>query len=253
MVTNYRAGEVRRSLQRFNDFASDLLASDYNTFEDRLNLLISFCEADAVFANIHQQLMNFPTVDFDAWIKDRFATMGGMSGSGELSFPTDLEARMAVMYQLLVAVRDTRVPWMQFGITFFATASTQCDEYIYAFNEAITRPLVRELSYRLGDMEEPFLLTSLHPWQLRPFKSFTTPRMLFNKARREAGSFNTRRSNQSQRLPHCFWSCAKLCPWSVRLQNPRLTLQISSTWQTKNFRRRSRVDRNLRHCSRRYP
>jgi hypothetical protein len=154
MTTQYRAGEIRRSLQRFSDFANDLLASDYNTFEDRLNLLISFCESDAVFANIHKQLMNFEAIDFDAWIKERFATMGGMSGSGELLFPTNLEARMSVMYQLLVAVRDKRIDWMQFGITFFATDSTRYDEYIYTFNEAITRPLVRELSYRLRDMEE---------------------------------------------------------------------------------------------------
>src|SRR5437899_2550289 len=36
MTTQYRAGEIRRSLQRFIDFANDLLGSDYNTFEDRL-------------------------------------------------------------------------------------------------------------------------------------------------------------------------------------------------------------------------
>jgi len=154
MTTQYRAGEIRRSLHRFIAFANDLLESDYNTFEDRLNLPISFCERHAILVNIHKQLMNFEAVDFDAWIKERFATAGGMSGSGELLFPTNLEARMSVMYQLLVAVRDKRIDWMQFGITFFATGSTRYDEYIYTFNEAITRPLVRELSYRLRDMEE---------------------------------------------------------------------------------------------------
>ena len=87
MTTQYRAGEIRRSLQRFIDFANDLLGSDYNTFEDRLNLLISFCESDAIFVNIHKQLMNFEAVDFDAWIKERFATAAECREAANCCFP----------------------------------------------------------------------------------------------------------------------------------------------------------------------
>lgn len=37
-----KAGKVRRSIQRFEDYSRDLISSDMNSFEDRLNLLVSY-------------------------------------------------------------------------------------------------------------------------------------------------------------------------------------------------------------------
>jgi hypothetical protein len=37
-----KAGKIRRSIQRFEDYSRDLTSSDMNSFEDRLNLLVSY-------------------------------------------------------------------------------------------------------------------------------------------------------------------------------------------------------------------
>ena len=100
-MKNFTAGKIRRSLQRFIDFAGDLSRADMNTFDDRLSLLMDYCQNDVVFQVIDQQLTSIESVDFDAWYTDRKSTMRGMIGSGQLSFPTNLDERLSLMYQLL--------------------------------------------------------------------------------------------------------------------------------------------------------
>lgn len=148
------AGKIRRSLRRFEDFAGDLARSDMNTFDDRLNLLMDYCKTDQVFSVIHAQLMSAPNVDFDTWHQQVRSTIKSMVGSGNLTFPTNLEERMALMYQLLNKINEKEVDLFDFTNNFFATSDNRIDSDIYAFNQAIVEPLARELSYRIEDMEE---------------------------------------------------------------------------------------------------
>jgi len=148
------AGKIRRSLKRFEDFAGDLARSDMNTFNDRLRLLMDYCKSDTVLSLIHAQLMSMPGVDFDSWHKEVLSTVGGMVGSGDLTFPTGLEQRMALMYQLLNKVDNNEIDLINFAHNFFATGDSGIDSIIYAFNEAVVEPLARELSYRIADLEE---------------------------------------------------------------------------------------------------
>lgn len=148
------SGQIARSIQRFNDYANDLMRSDMNTFDDTLNVFINFCESDNVFSIIHSQLQSVPKVDFDSWYESRQNTGGSMAGSSQLSFPTDPEVRMALMYELLRRIRDGRIQLLDFVITFFALGTNNITAYIRAMNEAITRPLIRELSYRLQDISD---------------------------------------------------------------------------------------------------
>ena len=60
-----KAGKIRRSIQRFEDYSRDLISSDMNSFEDRLNLLISYCKSDAFFQKIDEQLVYNKSVTFD--------------------------------------------------------------------------------------------------------------------------------------------------------------------------------------------
>jgi hypothetical protein len=147
-------GKIRRSLRRFEDFAGDLARSDMNTFDDRLNLLMDYCKTDQVFSVIHAQLMSVPNVDFDIWHQQVCSTIKSMVGSGDLKFPTNLEERMALMYQLLNKINEKEVDFFNFTSNFFATSDNRIDSDIYAFNQAIVEPLARELSYRIEDMEE---------------------------------------------------------------------------------------------------
>ena len=147
------SGQVIRSIQRFSDYANDLLRSDMNTFEDALNMFITFCESDNVFSIIHNQLQSVLEANFDSWYESRRNTGGG-SGSRQLIFPTDQEVRMALMYELLRRIRDERINFLDFTLSFFALDSNAMTAYVQAVNEAITRPLVRELSYRLQDISD---------------------------------------------------------------------------------------------------
>jgi len=147
-------GKIRRSLKRFEDFAIDLARSDMNTFNDRLRLLVDYFKSDPVLSIIHSQLLSMPGVDFDSWHQGVLSTVGGMVGSGELSFPTDIEKRMALMYQLLNKINSGEIDLIDFAHNFFATGDNRIDSIIYAFNEAVVEPLTRELSYRIEELEE---------------------------------------------------------------------------------------------------
>lgn len=46
---------------------------------------------------------------------------------------------------------------MDFGIDFFAISGANINDRLYALNEAITEPLMRDLEYRLEDVEDDLL------------------------------------------------------------------------------------------------
>jgi len=147
-------GKIRRSLRRFEDFAGDLERSDMNTFDDRLKLLMAYCKSDPVFSNIHEQLINMPSVNFQEWHDKVKSTVGGMVGSGDLSFPVDLEERMALMYQLLDRIDRKEIDLIGFAHNFFVTGDSRIDSISDAFNDAVVEPLARELAYRIEELEE---------------------------------------------------------------------------------------------------
>ena len=148
------SAQIRRSVQRFGDYSGDLIRSDMNTFENALNTFLTFCETDAVFSAFHSQLQSVPGADFGRWYAERSATGGSKAGSCRLTFPTDAEVRMALMYELLRRIRDGRLDFASFTIQFFALGTNRITAYVQALNDAITRPLVRELTYRLEEVTE---------------------------------------------------------------------------------------------------
>ena len=153
-MNNITVGKVRRSLQRFSDYSGDLLRSDMNTFDDRLSLLMDYCRSDEIFGVIDSQLKEVANVDFNSWYTERLATRKGMVGSADLIFPTDIDERMSIMYQLMSKIRSGEVDFSSFTHNFFASGNSTFDSEIYAFNDAIVEPLRRELSYRFQDLED---------------------------------------------------------------------------------------------------
>lgn len=125
-----------------------------DTFDDRLNLLIDFCENDQMMSVFHEQMLNHPKVDFDSWYKLIQDSRGSMAGSANLSFSTDVDSRTALMYQLLYKINIGEIALLQFTRECFASTSNKINSHIYAFNQAVTEPLFRELGYRLEDLDE---------------------------------------------------------------------------------------------------
>ena len=149
-----RVGKIRRSAQRFVDYANDLLRSDMDTFDDRLNLLIHFCSTDPMMSHLHEQMLNHPKIDFASWHDGVKKSKGGMEGSAQLTFPTNIDERMSLMYQLLYKIYNGDVDWLNFCVDCFANTTNQVDTHLYSFNQAISEPLFREIGYRLEDLDE---------------------------------------------------------------------------------------------------
>lgn len=153
-MVKFSGGEIRRSLQRFRDYSSDFINSDFNTFDDRFNLFISFCKSDKVFSVIHNQLISLPEKDFDEWYKNVSSSGGSVVGSGRLVFPVTIDDRISIMYRLLLKIHSGEIRVHGFWLKFFAVSSTRIEDQIFAFSDAVIQPLVRELEYKLVEIEE---------------------------------------------------------------------------------------------------
>lgn len=149
-----RVGKVRRSVQRFVDYANDLLRSDDGTFDDRLNLLIHFCSTDPLMSHLHEQMLNHPRIDIAAWHKEVVEPSRRVIGNAQLTFPTDIDERMSLMYQLLYKINNKEVDFFNFCIDCFSDQYGNTDTRIHSFNQAVSEPLFRELGYRLEDLDE---------------------------------------------------------------------------------------------------
>ena len=58
---------------------------------------------------------------------------------------------------------------------FFAIGSTRYDDYIYALNEAITAPMIRDLGYKLEDTASGIYIPKDNPLQLNCTKFHLIP------------------------------------------------------------------------------
>jgi hypothetical protein len=141
-----KAGKVRRSIQRFEDFSRDLISSDTNSFEDRLNLIVSYFKSDAFFQQIDEQLIHNKSVDFDSWFKG--------NSRGKLSFPTNLDERLSIMYELLCRIQSKDINYLSFCREYLVLGTNKVAPYIYALNEIVSQPLFRELGYRMEEIED---------------------------------------------------------------------------------------------------
>ncbi|MCS0352845.1 hypothetical protein ND920_14745 [Vibrio ordalii] len=145
-----KAGKIRRSIQRFYDYSRDLINADMNTFDDRLDLLISFCKDDDFFSKLDQQLIANPKAEFDSWYK----AASSFDNRGSLSFPTNIDERLSIMYELLCRIKNKQIDLISFCSNNFVISSSRIDEYIYSFNDVVSEPLFRELGYRLEDIQD---------------------------------------------------------------------------------------------------
>jgi hypothetical protein len=148
-VQQFTAAQVRRSFRKFNDYGKDLANSNSGTLVDTLNRFLDFCENDIVFTQIYNSLSLIGNNDdFEKWWQSICRTE-------VLEFPTDEERRIFIMCYLLEAARkDDPTQFIALGIShkFSLSQSSFVDDLIGAFHNTVTRPLVRDLNYKLEDM-----------------------------------------------------------------------------------------------------
>jgi hypothetical protein len=145
------SGQIRRALQRFRDYAGDVVSSDFDTFTDRLKLMVHFVQTDVVVEQVHRQILDVPCPSFDAWYAENDARRSGLGGTASLTFPTDVDQRLSLMYQVLLRLGSGQLDYVDFGVSFFG-GDGKLAAYQRAIIDAIFRPLFREVGYRLDDV-----------------------------------------------------------------------------------------------------
>ncbi len=147
------AGQVTRSVEKFNDYGNNLANSSYSTFDNNLEIFLDFCENDAVFSAIHSQLLSVPDVDFQSWYEAALKTGGSFVGSCDLKFPSKADKRIALQYEILRRFARKAPEATDFASKFFPAArGASVDQWYRELGNAVTRPFIKEVNYRLQDI-----------------------------------------------------------------------------------------------------
>lgn len=149
MPDKFDQKKVDISFRKFKDFASDVLSSDRNTFNTRFNIFLHYCENDEVLSIITKQLKNID-VHIDEWWEEGLKSGGSFSGSCEFKLPLDETERDALLYQFSLKINSKQISLQIFFLKFFG--SSNYDEMVYVFNDAIIRPLERSIAYKLEEI-----------------------------------------------------------------------------------------------------
>ena len=150
-TAKFSRAEVRSSFRKFSDTCTDLIQSDWHTWDNYLNILIDHCENNPVMKTVTDPLRHNPNVDIDAWYTEFQDSVGGMVGSGSYSLPSNDEDRTALYYKFLRDVQDGKIQLVQFCLNAFG--STDYNDMIYRVNNEFVDKFYREVKYRLQDLE----------------------------------------------------------------------------------------------------
>jgi hypothetical protein len=164
----FKQKSVEISFRKFNDYASDVIHSDYNTFDTRFNIFIHHCETDPIMKIITSQLKQMD-VNFQQWWSEGHQTMGSMIGSAQFSLPLDETLRDALLYQLLLKIQSGEIKFVTFCMDFFG--ETNYNLLINSFNRAVFKPLVRSIGYKLEEISDS-IATELQIKQEVPINMF---------------------------------------------------------------------------------
>lgn len=148
------AGQFKRSLRKFDDYASQLTHSGYSNFAQSLSMLINLMETDEVLSIVHRQLLSVPGVDFDSWYESCMGTGGSSPGSKSLVFPVEEEQRMALTYQLLRKVKLGEIDVIEFVLDFFPLGTSKFEPMIREFNNVISARFVKDVQYRIDEISD---------------------------------------------------------------------------------------------------
>lgn len=142
---------INTSFQKFTDYTSDVLSSNYHSFDTRLEILIHFCETDNVMKYITSPLKDIDA-NFDGWWETGHKTGGSIIGSKIFKLPVDEDIRDALLYQFCLRVNNKDFNLVTYTMHFFA-AKTASDAVTH-FSREILHPLTRSISYKIKEIQE---------------------------------------------------------------------------------------------------
>jgi hypothetical protein len=140
--------DLERGHARFDSLVRDLAAASHRTWEGRLRALVHECQTIPVLYEVLRELEGVP-VDPTAWLAALNKDAGAVMGSGNIVFPTDGTARLALLWALLTRVAAGSIKPYQ--LLFSVSPAPQHDDKVRDFGEVIVRPFATEMRTRLDE------------------------------------------------------------------------------------------------------
>lgn len=151
MKNSFKQKEVEISFRKFKDYASDVLNSNFHTFDTRFDIFLNHCEVDPIIKIITSPLKEMD-VGFQQWFDEGQKTGGSFVGSKKFQLPVDEKMRDALLYQFLLKVKSGEISFRSYCSDFFG--DSKFDTMIQSFNTAIFYPLVRSVGYKLEEISD---------------------------------------------------------------------------------------------------
>jgi TIR domain len=141
---NMTTEEIRNSLQVYKERRDDLLHEDVNGFDHLIKRFIDFCETDILLQLILNPLKErFVNLDSNQWWES------GEQNYKIPDFPKDKDEELILRYKLIENIRDNSGRIFSYGQFSEISKMSESQE---SFRSLIIRPLMSELSRRIGDV-----------------------------------------------------------------------------------------------------
>lgn len=133
---------VIESLRQFKSRRDNLLHEDETTFDHNLRRFVEFCNQDPVLQSIISPMKRRYVPDAHAW-------WNALSPHLEsIPFPSDPDEELLLRLAVLETLMESPGLIFNFGMS---VAKRKRDDIVQVMRSIVVRPLVEELSHRLGD------------------------------------------------------------------------------------------------------
>lgn len=137
--------DIIDSLHKFKRRREALLLEDISTFEHHLERFLQFCRRDPLLQRVLNPIEKEVAVDLDDWWTQYDET------DGNLQLPSDEDEEVLLRLRPLEEMDDNSQRIYHFGIV---QSGRNRSDHISLVRSLIIRPLVEELSRRIGDEAE---------------------------------------------------------------------------------------------------
>jgi hypothetical protein len=140
MHEKYDRNKVKLSFRKFNDYASDVLSSNYNTYDTNFEKFFYHCETDEIMSIICNQLNYDNTIFHEWWSENEMGSTIYHVGSKILILPLDENKRDALLFQICLKINKSEIDFQHFCMHFFGGG---LEANIQGFNKVFLMPMVR--------------------------------------------------------------------------------------------------------------
>ena len=141
---------VQKALRQFDNAASDLLNSNFDTFDSNLKRFVHVLNTGPILSPFLAK--HLPEVNFDGWYEEANKTVGGMVGSGKLNWPVETPKRLSLQKSLLELMAANKEDVNNFCCHFMYRVNN-FDVMVGDFTAQIVRPFVRDMRELFEEIE----------------------------------------------------------------------------------------------------